>query len=1330
MIEMIRSVYLLTTATLISFSALAQNSSQYFKVFPETMEGVPSWAQVMYGENPNVYEVEQMRDAYYAENTYKKDIHERNFKHWMMTVEPLLDSRGNIVWDRFENSQQYTERGNAIWVPIGPMETLSLGSEDNIPVSWQCNAFCFDQCTSSPDVLMAGIEGGDLFKSTDKGLNWFPVTEGLSVSTPTAVKIAPSNPDIAFFFANGSLYKTTDGGSNWIEAAQFSGGVYEIEINPTNPDQVYVVGQNGLRSSTDGGSFWITETTVTNWDLKFHPTNSSIIYRLEHNGTLNRADFYRSLDGGANWDNLQNGWYNPANPAQASDIGAKIGVTPADPDYVYVAMIGQSKPDDNGWIGVYKSENEGFTWTNPMGQDGGPYDGDIIQNLASFQRDGVGFHQGFYNFAFMVSHNDPEHFWVGALALTESTDGGQTVERIGGYYAQANGRPWVHPDIQDMHVTGNDIWIATDGGINYSNDEFLTHESRKNGIHNSTFWGYNQGWNSDVQVGGRYHNGNTGFYQTYTPGVHLRLGGAESPTGYVNPLHDRKTYFSDVTDRFIPETLDGPQTTFGNIGQYPNESYWTSESSEIEFDPRYGDHMYMGNANGIWKSVNGGGSFELLNSFGSGTTDVLEIEISRQNPDVLYCVARSANAVVHKTTDGGQNWTALPAPPNGHPSKMEIALNPGNDQELWAIEGNGTNVYRTTDGGGSWDLMTTPVINGHAMKDVQFQGGTGYVYFASNASAFHWDPNINDFVEWGGGLPARLSTYELRIFYKESTIRLVDKGKGIWEANLVDQSMPIAQPMTTSDRIFCSRDTVPFDCYSIVDHSGTSWNWTFNPQPDYVSATNVRNPRVVFGQNGSYDVTLSITDGNGNTSTQTVDDMVTVESNCDVDTVPGMNLETYADGDYATTADLGATTNTFTVTAWVKPNGIQPDYTGIVMGNGPDAAGLNFRGGNNMLGYHWPGGQWWWESGLVVPEDVWSYVAMVVEPTQITVYLDGVGSTHVTNPSATELSTMNIGSYRGWGSRNYSGNIEEVRIWNRSLSQDEIRELRHLTLSQDYLDNDPDVLAYYQFNESEGSALDRAGVKHATLNSNSARVLSTAAVGKGESDRLTVSTITSYDFQNCESSLLTAFSTSPEGEVVMSRINVLPDSLPNNSVNFGGYHVLNNYGVNADFGALISLVLKPEDFNPPADLVNGTSAAFLFQRSDNEDLNNWEQLCQATVVAQDGFSFDGSCSITHSGQFFVGTDIFNSIEVEEAEESLVEVYPNPTLRDGTIRVQNTTDSESRFYLFDRNGKLVMDKFIAASSLSEIPVPSSLSAGLYFYSVRSETLIENGKLVVN
>jgi PKD repeat protein len=210
-----------------------------------------------------------------------------------------------------------------------------------------------------------------------------------------------------------------------------------------------------------------------------------------------------------------------------------------------------------------------------------------------------------------------------------------------------------------------------------------------------------------------------------------------------------------------------------------------------------------------------------------------------------------------------------------------------------------------------------------------------------------------------------------------------------------------------------------------LDHAGASWEWAFEPTPFYVSSFTDRNPKVVFDTEGSYNVSLTVTDGNGNTSTKTVEDMVQVFNFCQADTIPGKALECQVDGDFAETGNFDLNTNEFSFTAWIKPNGIQNAYTGILMNNNT-AAGLNFRD-NNELGYHWSGGQWWWNSGLIAPEGEWSHVALVATAGSVTIYLNGVSSTHNTAIESVNINTMLMGSYQGWGGRNRKFNRDRFR---------------------------------------------------------------------------------------------------------------------------------------------------------------------------------------------------------------------------------------------------------------------------------------------------------------
>ncbi len=1331
----------------------AQNLESFFKTIPVIDSATPEWAAEMYSENPNVFKVDFDYGNFYRNHTYEKNIHTQNYKHWRRTVENYLNEEGYIAIPSKEDEDAEYEKITAkhkagtaknIWSAVGPFETYNNESQGGFPVSWQANVYCFDQSVSNPGIVVAGTEAGGLFKSTDKGLNWVLITAGLPVYTINDVKIAPSNPDIIYFGANKRIYKTINGGESWTEVFFIDESATQLAVNPVNPDIVFCTAYNGFYKTTDGGQTWTQIFSEKSWDVCFHPTNPNVIYMTKHSSSNVRSEFYRSTDGGVTFELKDNGWYVPSDPAQAQDIGSRLGVSPAQPDLIYIPLIGQSKEGDNGWIGIYKSTDMGETWSNPNPPDGGPYDPVSHPNLASINPDGTGFHQGFFDFAVAVSHNNPDRLWIGCLALSQSDDGGASSVRIGSYNAGNNDIGWIHPDIQDLHTLGDDVWVCCDGGVNYSNDELQSHESRKYGIYGSDFWGFGSGWNEDVLVGGRYHNGNGGFYQTYGTGNFLRLGGAEAPTGYVDPLYNRKAYFSDINTQILPEELMGEVVQKPKLGMYPNESYSSNNSSEIEWNPAYSGHMYLGNGNGIWKSQTGGQGFILLHEFGYGYS-VLEIEVSRSNPAVIYAAVVTSGyngkTKIYRSGDGGYNWDALTNVPTSNRKRLEISLNPSDENNLWVAcpqGSNGKKVYRTTDAGETWENLSTGLLDDEKCMDILYQAGTDdVVYLATNHSVYYWDSGTNEWIDYSDGLPYETRALEMRPFYRDGKLRLACAGRGIFEAGLVAGSEVMAQPMTFTDSVYCVDDTVQFDSYSVVKGEGAQWQWLFNPSPQYVSSYTVRNPEVFFGEEGAYDVTLIAKDAANNTSVRTIEDMVVVgNSGITVDSVPGKALTCFENGDYATTGEFDIVTNSFTITAWIKPDGIQNDYTGIVINNG-ETGGFNLKSGN-MLAYHWPGGSWSWNSFIYVPEDEWSYVAMVASPGGMTLYVNGIAKTHNTNLNEIEITSLDIGSYKGWNGRNFKGQIDEVCIWNRSLTGEEIRKFRHITKDDEAV-NDPDFIAYYQFNQNSSIEHNKAGCINAALSGNASRETSFAPVGKGTVQMKNISAGGEYLFEETGFKItLPVLGVYPNGDVYVTRIGTYPAPMPVYNPGTGCYWIVNNYGENVNIATVEQLGLSAVYGTPSAEIIAEPGLAVLYVRPDNSE-QEWTELCGAGEVTpgNDGyFIYNSSCNIDNFGQFVIVSDdpgvklldgILTGQEENKSNPFRVTVYPNPVPLNTPLHFYYGGTEHLRVTIYNAEGKLVKDVFVDGPASSEVNIDGT--KGLFFYRIKGETFIQNGKVIV-
>lgn len=1277
---------------------------EFFKTIPLIDDNTPNWAVAMYGKNPNVYQVVEMYEAYYRTHEFVKTIHTQNFKHWRWRAEEYLDADGYIqipdqkteeqeqqrLKKRFQARQQahktLQKTGNPTseWYSMGPFETYAQNS--TLPVSIHKNVYSIDQSQSNPDLLICGTEAGGVFKSTDKGLNWSLINKNENfVGGNGAVKIHPTNANTFLVASNNRIYRTTDGGTTWTEEHYIGGGGYEFRYHPTQPNIVFCVGSQGLFRSNNGGDTWAQIFSETCWDIDFHPTNNNVIYLLKTNVTAKRAEVFRSDDAGDTWTLKDNGYFSPSNLNFAIDRGGKIAVSEATgaADWVYVCLIGEGKEGDQGWIGVYKSTNKGDNWVNPSGQDGAPADGygdingETMWNVAAYSD---GYHQGFFNFDFEVSDTDANVLWIATIRLTESADGGATFTSIGAANSQRLSN--VHADVQDLEVIGDDIWVATDGGLNYSNDELMSHDSRKKGISASHFWGFNTGWNEDVFTGGRYHDGTIAYYEGYGLGNVHHVGGVEEPSGYVHPVESRKVYYrthysSDYTSVKTVPTILG-ETTIGHssLPLYPNESYSTSRSSGLYFHPYYADHLFMGRNNHIFKSTNGGSSFDTLYTFPAGA--VYEIEISRNNPDIIYAVFKPDGqwCVIYKTLDGGKTWTTITNPPANR-NRLEISLNPSNDHELWVALGSGSNgqmVYKTVNGGLTWQNMTTPILDGEDTQDILYQGGTNdVVYLATHNTLFQYDATTNDWIDYGNGLPMIAKVLKVKPFYRDAELRIGSYGRGVWGREMAEPDFtPIAQPITYRDSVFCAQDLVNFDCYSILKHEGATWSWSFNPAPLSISDASARNPQVVFGAEGSYDVTLTVTDANGNTHTKTVKDMVTVENRCALEETAGTALQLVEEGDdfQVTNPDLNNLTH-FTATAWIKPSGAQEGFAGIVTNgawsaHGTESVGLVFDYWGTRLWYKWGnhGGGWASNSGMTIPLEEWSYVAMVVTPDSITLYLNDDQHVTVAEIGAIDINTLHIG--RGHYSNYFKGNIDEVRVWNRALTTEEIREMRHLTLSQSQLNTDSNLKAYFQFNqEYEGEIMNIAGNHHGLLTSNATLTESSVPIGGGNAHRLTLNGTGTYDFSNVGAKL--TFSDCPssdlEGEMVVTRIEQTPFNPSNGNPNAGSYWVINHYDGN-NFSYLNGIELTATDADFTSNLLQ-TSDAILHLRGQNAHENTWVSKSRATSSNGNALQFGKSNHIngatqiylTNSGEAFEEVAAPNHCEVEQAPIQALSVTP-------------------------------------------------------------------------
>jgi photosystem II stability/assembly factor-like uncharacterized protein len=858
--------------------------AQYFepKINPNDPT-LPHWVQLMYAENPNVLEVDRAYKAYFSNRPFVQDVYTRFYKRWIRYVTTFLQDDGTLhfpstqeILDTKASIENFNAQRSGPWQFLGPKvhhRAKYAETDENVQISYHSNVYCFERCTSQPDIMYCGTESGGVFKSIDHGQNWSFVTPNLPIEGVSAVTVDPSNPNIALFSAANEVWRTTDGGGNWAITGNtafqnLNINVWQFLFHPTNPQIVFAATNLGLYRSADNGANWTQIFNQLSMSVAFKPGDPTTVYALRYNPTTQIADFYKSTDTGLNFTIKPNGWFTvPATDAGLIESqGGRIAVTEANPNRVYVLLVGQSEAgatlDLRGTIGVYSSNNAGESWTFPHVLQGMPYVLDTHPNLMDFNGYSSDYNQIYYNTAFACSHLNENRLLIGGLNLWKSDDGGASYQAVGGYIGNL---PYMHVDLQEFKnyktsPTTEEFWFSSDGGLNLSNDWATTHVSLARGINAVNFWGIDQGWNDDILAGGRYHNGNATSHQNYPSGDFLSVGGGENATGYVNYGPERKTYFSDIDGIVVPEQQSQLVKRF-SVQQFPNESYFDNNSSRMCFDWNYWNVGYLGNENVLYKSVDGGSSFSPIYTFGNDPNNsVLWIEQSHANPAIFY-VQQVVNNITQLwlSTDACQTFTQVVLPQQRR--EVYFTLSYTNASELWIAYTSGTNgnkVYRSINGGTTWSNITTTVLNGFQPKAIAHQAGTnGGVYVAMrNGPVFYRNNASSDWSAVGSQLPA--ASYPLRIlpFYKNNKLRLGMWNMGVWENDFQEPSALIADFSANFDAFTCPGDTLWLVNHSVCDSSATL-QWTFDGATP--STSSALAPKITYAQAGTYGITLIVT---------------------------------------------------------------------------------------------------------------------------------------------------------------------------------------------------------------------------------------------------------------------------------------------------------------------------------------------------------------------------------------------------------------------------------------------------------------------------------------
>ena len=334
-----------------------------------------------------------------------------------------------------------------------------------------------------PKVAYFGAVGGGLWKTTDGGDVWFPVTDGQITSASVgAVAVSESNPNLVFIGMGEScirgnimpgdgVYRSADAGKTWKHVGfRNVDAISKIRIHPTNPDIIFVAAfgkysvpssERGVYKSTDGGNSWKKvlgrNDNTGAIDIAIDRANPNVVYatlweayRKEYQMSSggDGSGMFKSTDGGETWTEITR------NKGLPSGLVGRIGiaVTAANSNRVYALV-----ENDNG--GLFKSDDAGASWT-------------LINDNRSIRQ------RAFYYTHVFADQKNADVVYLQNTSMFRSADAGKTLNNIGSGTHGDFHDLWIDPDDPTHLVVSNDGGgsVSTATGRGWTEQDFPTEQ--------------------------------------------------------------------------------------------------------------------------------------------------------------------------------------------------------------------------------------------------------------------------------------------------------------------------------------------------------------------------------------------------------------------------------------------------------------------------------------------------------------------------------------------------------------------------------------------------------------------------------------------------------------------------------------------------------------------------------------------------------------------------------------------------------------------------------------------------------------------------------------
>ncbi|MFP4529346.1 MAG: WD40/YVTN/BNR-like repeat-containing protein, partial [Candidatus Kapaibacterium sp.] len=527
-----------------------------------------------------------------------------------------------------------------------------------------------------PGTVYIGAAAGGVWRTTDSGNSWEPLSDFQSGLAMGSIAIHPASPDLLYaatgeavpggnnIYLGCGILRSTDAGRTWgtprlTEVGAFS----KIYIHPADPQVIVagaVIDNSGFYVSTDAGESWTKKSDIPVTDITIHPENPDE-YIIAGYG----EGIFKTTDLGDSWSEC-----NLPYPGAIGRISVQRAANNK-PEFVYAlaeagndAQIYASTDGGNSWQHVFTGGYEFFNG------------------------------QGFYNNFVMIHPNNERVVFAGGIDLWKSTDAGNSWRNVTHGYDLGT----VHVD---QHHLGFDpenpdiIYLGNDGGMYRSTDLGEKWTQINNNLQVTQFYAMAiDNAKKNVNFGGTQDNGTLGNHQNQQ---WRRITSGDGFKVIVDPENSNiiygEYYHGDLWRKNLAtNTLTG----ITNGIPYDDEGAW---EAPLVMDPHDNKTLYHARTR-VYRTTNAGDRWEAISDYYHGSFSA--IAVSPFDRNIIYAGTELGELIV--STNYGTTWRNTQR--DGTPMRYitDIVASDHDAGAAWAAySGYGTaRVLHTSDTGRTW----------------------------------------------------------------------------------------------------------------------------------------------------------------------------------------------------------------------------------------------------------------------------------------------------------------------------------------------------------------------------------------------------------------------------------------------------------------------------------------------------------------------------------------------------------------------------------------------------------------------------------------------------